>query len=726
MSGFPFRQQLDQFDCGPTCLLMVAEYYGRSIPRAELRRLCSVEKDGVSLLGISKAAEGIGMRSMAVRLSLQRLRSDVLLPAIIHWEGNHFVVVYRIGKRKVWLADPEQGIVVCSHEEFLEKWTADQNEGHVLVLEPQADFFQRQRPSENRRGWRFLLPYLSPHRRLIAQVCIGLTFGLLLQLVFPFLTQAMVDYGIGDRNLSFVYLFLIAQLVVSMSQTAEKVIRNWIFLHIGARVSISLVADFLQKLMRLPLAFFETRTPGDILQRVEDHTRVERFLTSNSIGVVFSMLSFVVFAIILGLYQWQLLLVFLLVTACSIGWIWLFLKRRRRYDGEEFTVDSQEQDCLVEMIHGASEIKVQGLEKSQRWSWESVAARGFRIDVKQLTLTQTQQIGSFLLDKLRFLILSFLSAKAVIEDEMTLGMMLATQYIVGQMTGPIDELLDFIYQAQDATISLERMEQIYEEEDESEPEDASITDFVSSDLLLEKVSFAYPGAVSSPVLQDLSLRIPERKVTAIVGASGCGKTTLIKLLLQLYPLSGGHIQVGEVPLNEIDKTAWRSRCGAVMQEGYIFSDTIEKNIATGDLAVDEAKIAAALAVASLGEFVEGLPDGLQTKIGREGRELSGGQTQRILIARAIYKDPDYVFFDEATAALDAASERSIMRQLPAFFQNRTVVVIAHRLSTVKNADKIVVLESGRVAEEGTHAELLQTRGNYYRLVENQLQLEQME
>lgn len=726
MSRFPFRQQLDQFDCGPTCLLMVAEFYGRSIPRAELRRLCSVEKDGVSLLGISKAAEAIGMRSMAVRLSPNRLKTDVLLPAIIHWEGNHFVVIYRIGKRKIWLADPEQGGVICSHEEFLKKWTTDGNQGHALVLEPEAEFFQRQRISDNRRGWRFLLPYLSPHRGLIVQVFIGLMFGLLLQLVFPFLTQAMVDYGIGDRNLSFVYLFLIAQLVVSMSQTAEKVIRNWIFLHIGARVSISLVADFLKKIMRLPLSFFETRTPGDILQRVEDQTGVERFLTSNSIGVVFSMLSFVVFAIILALYQWQLLLVFLLVTSCSIGWIWLFLKRRRRYDGEEFTVDSQEQDCLVEMIHGAAEIKVQGLEKTQRWSWESIAAKGFRVDVKQLTLTQTQQIGSFLLDKLRFVIISFLSAKAVIDDEMTLGMMLATQYIVGQMTGPIDELLDFIYQAQDATISLERMEQIYEEEDESEPEDAMIFDFMSGDLLLEKVYFAYPGAVSSPIFQSLSLRITEQKVTAIVGASGSGKTTLIKLLLQLYPLSAGNVHVGEVPLNDIDKTAWRSRCGVVMQEGYVFSDTIEKNIATGDLAVDEAKLSAALAVANLDEFVMGLPDKLQTKIGREGRELSGGQTQRILIARAIYRDPDYVFLDEATAALDAASERAIMRQLPTFFQNRTVVVIAHRLSTVKNADKIVVLEAGKIVEEGTHAELLEMRGNYYRLVENQLQLETLE
>jgi ATP-binding cassette subfamily B protein len=738
---FPVHRQLDGHDCGPTCLLMVAEYYGRRFSRDYLRGLCSIGKGGVSLLGISNAAERIGLRSMAVRISYDRLHREAALPCIVHWRGDHFVVVHRITPKKVWVADPERGLLVYSKEQFIAGWTGiepvrgketEEIKGIVLLLEVTPEFHESPleagaAPEKPQRSLWFFARYLSPHRKLVAQLFLGMFVGLLLELMFPFITQAVVDHGIGNLDMSLIYLFLAAQVMLSVSQTATGMIRSWIFLHVGSRIGISLVANFLQKLMRLPLSFFETRTAGDIMQRINDHDRVRRFLTSNSLNALFSIFSFIAFAAILALYQWTILAVFLGVTVLSVIWMAVFLKRRRAYDQFQFELDAKEQDRLVQLVHGAQEIKVHGLEKQKRWEWEELAARLFKLEVKWLTLKQLEGTGSFFLRKMRDVFISFLAAKAVIDGEMTLGMMLSTQYMVGQLSGPISDLMAFIHQAQDAGISLERMQQIYHEKDEESSSQLKLQHFPPNrSLTLNQVSFQYPGPKPVKVLDDLSLVIPEGKVTAIVGASGSGKTTLLKLLLGLHQPQQGGIYVANMPIDAFDNHAWRTRFGVVMQDGFIFSDTLARNIACGMGLIDQQRLRTAIEIANLQEFVRSLPEGLDTRIGADGRSLSGGQTQRVLIARAIYKDPEYVLFDEATSALDANNEHTILWNLSRFIEGRTVVVIAHRLSTVRNADQIVVMDGGRVVECGSHQQLIANRSRYYELVKNQLQLENLE
>lgn len=738
---YPIHRQLDGHDCGPTCLLMIADFYGRRFSKEYLRGLCSIGKGGVSLLGISNAAERIGMRTMAVKVTYNRLHQEMMLPCIVHWRGDHFVVVYKITSRKVWVGDPERGMMVYSRSQFLEGWLPDgtgthansnEGKGIVLMLEATPEFYEAPlepgaAPTKPDRGLWFFARYLSPHKRLLIQLMLGMLVGLVLELMFPFITQAVVDFGIGNMDMSLIYVFLAAQLMLSASQTATRMIRSWIFLHVGSRIGISLIANFLQKMLRLPLSFFETRTAGDIMQRIEDHNRVRRFLTSTSLGAIFSVLSFFAFAAILAMYQWTILAVFLGFTVVSVFWLVAFLKRRRTYDQQQFELNSKEQDRLVQLVNGAQEIKVQGLEKQKRWEWEELAARLFKLEVKWLTLNQVQGTGTFFISKLRDVLVSFLAAKAVIDGDMTLGMMLSTQYMVGQLSGPINELMEFIHEAQNARISLERMQQIYHEKDEENPSQVKLQHFPpNQSLSLNHVSFQYPGPKPVKVIDDLSLIIPEGKVTAIVGASGSGKTTLLKLLLGLHRPQEGGIHVGNMPLEAFDNHQWRSRFGVVMQDGFIFSDTLARNIACCMGLIDQQRLQAAIEIANLQDFARSLPEGLDTRLGVDGRSLSGGQTQRVLIARAIYKDPDYVLFDEATSALDANNEHKILWNLSRFIQGRTVVVIAHRLSTVKNADQIVVMDGGRIAETGTHLQLITNRGRYYELVKNQLQLENLE
>lgn len=738
---FPIHRQLDGHDCGPTSLLMVAEFYGRSFSKEYLRGLCSIGKGGVSLLGISNAAERIGLRTMAVKVDYKRLLQEVMLPCIAHWRNDHFVVVYKITPKKVWVGDPERGLIVYNREQFMDGWldnvsgrsfSGDEAKGIVLMLEATPEFYEAPleagaAPTKSDRGLWFFARYLSPHKKLFLQIFLGMFVGLVLDLMFPFITQAVVDYGIGNMDMSLIYVFLAAQLMLSTSQTATRMIRSWIFLHVGSRIGISLIANFLQKMLRLPLSFFETRTAGDVMQRIHDHDRVRRFLTSSSLSAVFSVLSFFAFATILAMYQWSILIVFLAFNVLGVLWMVVFLKKRRAYDQHQFELDAKEQDRLVQLVGGAQEIKVQGLEKQKRWEWEELAARLFKLRVKWLTLKQVEGTGSFFLSRMRSVLISFLAAKAVIDGDMTLGMMLSTQYMVGQLSGPINDLMSFIHKAQNARISLERMQQIYHEEDEENPAQLKLQHFPPNQtLFLNRVSFHYPGPKPVNVLDDLSLAIPEGKVTAIVGASGSGKTTLLKLLLGLHRPQQGSINVANMPLETFDNHQWRSRFGVVMQDGYIFSDSLARNIACCMGMIDQQRLQQAVELANLQEFIKELPEGLDTRVGPDGRSLSGGQRQRVLIARAIYKDPEYVLFDEATSALDANNEHKILWNLSKFIQGRTVVVIAHRLSTVKNADQIVVMDNGKIAEAGTHKELIANQGRYYELVKNQLQLENLE
>lgn len=718
-------------DCGPTCLRMIADHYGRHYTLETLRQRCYIGRDGVSLLGISEAAESIGFRSMGVHISFEQL-CEAPLPCIVHWHQNHFVVVYDINKKRniVKVDDPAQGKVKYTTEEFLSGWISTRNEGKdegvALLLETTPDFYAAEDEKPDKAKLSFVLQYLRPFKKLIVQLFLGMLLGTLLQLIFPFLTQSIVDYGIGNDNLNFVIVILIAQLTLYVAQTAVEFIRSWILLHISTRINISIISDFLMKLMRLPIRFFDTKLIGDLMQRIGDHSRIESFLTSTTLNTLFSFVNLIVFSIVLALYSLKLFTVFLVASVLYVLWIVLFLKKRKELDAKRFAQASAEQSNLFQLITGMQEIKLNNCERQKRWEWESIQAKLFRVSIKGLALSQYQQSGAFFINETKNILISFVSAASVINGDMTLGMMTAVQYIIGQLNSPINQMIGFIQSAQDAKISLERLAEIHNREDEEQStmynEQYALSkreDVISESLKIENLTFRY-NELSDNVLEDISLEIPSGKVTAIVGMSGSGKTTLVKLLLGFYPPTKGEIRVGGAKLESSRPSDWRARCGVVLQDGFIFSDTIARNIAVGEENIDSARLLEAVRVANIREMIEGLPLGYNTKIGQEGQGLSQGQRQRILIARAVYKNPDFLFFDEATNALDANNEHTIMENLEQFFNGRTVVVVAHRLSTVKNADKIVVLRHGKICESGTHAELVAQKGDYYELVRNQI------
>lgn len=720
-------KQPDAMDCGPSCLQMIAKYHGRHFTLQTLRDRCHITRAGVSLLGISDAAESIGFRSMGVKVAFDKLLNEQPVPFIAHWNQEHFVVVYKLECDRVWVADPAHGKVTYTREAFEKCWASTVAQGEArgicLLLEPTPDFYTTPDEKPNKAGFKFLFQYLKPHRKFVFQLILGLLVGSLLQLIFPFLTQAVVDVGINTRNINFIYLVLVAQLMLFVSRMSVEFIRSWILLHISTRINISLISDFLIKLMKLPIRFFDTKMTGDIIQRIEDHSRIERFLTGQTLSVLFSMVNLLLFGFVLAYYSFQILFVFMLGSGLYFVWVYLFMKKRRDIDYKRFAQMASEQGNLIQLIAGMQEIKLNNCEKQKRWEWERIQARLFRVNVQSLSLSQYQQLGGLFFNETKNIVITIMAAYAVVKGQMSLGMMLSVQYIIGQLNSPIDQMITFIHSAQDAKISLERLGEIHGKEDEESVQEEKLTELpMRKSLRLQNVTFQYEGPHSPKVLNNVTIPIPERKITAIVGTSGSGKTTLVKLLLGFYPPGSGNIKVGETGLNSFNQSWWRSRCGVVMQDGYIFSDTIARNIAVSDEYVDRKKLLYAVKVANLQEYVEGLPLGYNTKIGSDGVGLSQGQKQRILIARAVYKDPDYIFLDEATNALDANNEKVIMENLDQFFKGRTVVVVAHRLSTVRNADQIIVLEKGRVVETGSHYELVERNGAYFNLVKNQLEL----
>lgn len=732
MPKFQYTPQLDARDCGPACLHMISKHHGRQHNLALLREYCHITREGVSLLGISDAAEKIGFRTMGVKISYDKLANEVPLPCIAHWKQRHFVVVHAIGgkkKDKVKVADPAHGLLTYTKEEFLKGWASTREAGEemgvCLLLETTPDFFANEEEPIAKNNFRFLFSYLRPHRKLLGQLILGMLLGSLLQLIFPFLTQSVVDVGINTRDLNFITLVLIAQLVLFFSQTAIEFIRSWILLHISTRINISLISDFLIKLMKLPLGFFDSKMIGDLMQRIGDHSRIESFLTASSLQILFAVVNLIVFAVVLGIYSINILLVFLVGSLLYTLWVALFMKKRRELDFKRFAQMAGNQSNLIQMITGMQEIKLNNCEKQKRWEWEKIQARLFRVNIKGLALNQYQQAGATFFNQSKNILISFMAAYAVIQGEMTLGMMMAVQYIIGMMNAPVDQMIGFIRSAQDAKISLERLGEVHLREDEEplQVQSAKIQELgPEQDITLSGVSYQYDGPRSPLVLDNVNLKIPQNKVTAIVGASGSGKTTLLKLLLGFYKPVGGEIKVGPFRLENLSSKMWRSNVGAVMQDGFIFSDTIAGNISISDEYYDLNKMLHASRVANILEHIETLPLGFNTTIGQEGVGLSQGQKQRILIARAVYKNPQFIFFDEATNALDANNEKMIMEHLDEFFKGRTVVVVAHRLSTVKNADQIVVLEKGRIIEQGTHQELTLLKGSYFELVKNQLEL----
>ncbi|WP_291860448.1 peptidase domain-containing ABC transporter [Marinilabilia sp.] len=727
IDSFPFYNQPDIMDCGPVCLQMISKFHGRFYSIERLRNRSFLTREGVSLLGISEAAESIGFRSMGVKISFAQLEKESPVPFIAHWNQEHFVVVYKIEKNKVWVADPAHGKVTYTRDEFLKSWASTVKNGEsvgiCLLLEPTPEFYNMEEEPPDKSGFSFLFKYLRPHKKFIVQLALGLLVGSLLQLVFPFLTQAVVDIGVNTRNLNFIHLVLIAQLVLFVSRMSVEFIRSWILLHVSARINISLISDFLSKLMTLPVRFFDTKMTGDIIQRIEDHSRIEDFLTGQTLNVLFSMINLVLFGAVLAWYSMKIFVVFLIGSLLYFMWVWLFMKKRRDIDYKRFAQMSSEQSNLIQMISGMQEIKLNNCEKKKRWEWERIQAKLFRVSVQSLSLSQYQQLGGLFFNETKNIIITILAATAVVKGNMTLGMLVAVQYIIGQLNSPIDQMINFVHLAQDAKISLERLNEIHSKPNEEEARDNRLTEIAGRlDLHLQNVTFQYEGPHSPKVLNKVNLHIPEKKITAIVGTSGSGKTTLIKLLLGFYNPVDGEIKIGESNLGNFHQGWWRSKCGVVMQDGFIFSDTIARNIAVGDDDIDKKRLLYAVRIANIQDFIVGLPLGYNTRIGQEGVGLSQGQRQRILIARAVYKDPEYIFLDEATNSLDANNERVIMENLDLFFKGRTVVVVAHRLSTVKNADSIIVMENGCIIETGTHKDLVGASGAYFDLVKNQLEL----
>ena len=720
-------------DCGATCLRMVAKHFGKSYSLEKMRQLCFVTKEGVSLLGISEAAENIGFKSLGVKTNFEQLYTDAPLPFIAHWNQEHFVVVYKIKKKKslfgakddytVFIADPGAGKVKLTKEEFLKSWASDvidgEKQGIALLLETTPEFHNTEDEKINRKGFGFLWTYISKYKALI----LGLLLGSMFQLIFPFLTQSIVDYGINNRDVDFIYLILAGMLMLFFSQTVIGFIRSWILLHIGARVNISLISDFLLKLMKLPISYFDTKMTGDIMQRINDHHRIEQFLTASSLNIIFSVFNMILFGGVLYFYSSSIFLVFLTGSVLYILWIVLFLKKRKEIDYKQFNQSSQNQSKIVQLIAGMQEIKLNNSEKQKRWEWERIQAKLYKLSIKSLALQQWQTGGATFINQFTNIIITFLAAKLVIDGEVTLGMMLAIQYIIGQVNAPLLQMIGFIQSGQDAKLSLERLSEIHQKEDETDADLESIKELpLNKNLNFENVDFHYSGPQSDKVLDNINLKIEEGKITAIVGTSGSGKTTLLKLLMKFYEPTVGTLKIGNTLLKNINNKTWREKLGTVMQDGFIFSDTLAKNIAVGQEKIDKEKLLQAVQIANLEAYISGLPLGFNTKVGQEGIGMSQGQKQRLLIARAVYKNPEVMLFDEATNSLDANNEKIIMENLNNFYKNKTVLIVAHRLSTVKNADKIIVLEKGKIIEEGNHSDLTNLRGAYYKLVKNQLEL----
>ncbi len=727
---FQFYHQYDSMDCGPACLKMIARHYGKVYRLSTLREKCHITRDGVSLLGISDAAEDLGFRTLGVKITMEQLLHETPLPCIAYWSQNHFIVVYDVrqngNETLLYVADPAHGRIKLTVDEFSKSWLSTEEStscGVCLVMEPLPEFHLRDgdQPAGSRFG--FLLSYLHPHRKYMLQLLLGMVFGSFIQLAFPFLTQAIVDKGIRNQNLSFISLVLLAQLSLFLGLTLVEFIRGWVLLHISTRINIALISDFLIKIMKLPIGFFDSKMIGDLMQRITDHNRIQSFLAVSSLNIIFSTVTFILFGIVLLFYSTMIFLVFLTGSFLYAAWVYLFMKRRKEIDYLRFSRLSENQSALFQLITGMQEIKLQNCEKQKRWEWERIQAKLFKLSLKSLSLTQYQSVGAFFFIRTKDILITFLSAYLVIKGELTLGMMLAVQFIIGQLSNPVEQMVNFMREAQDAGISMERLEEINAHPEEENPQQPALRELPAErDIYVNNVDFQYEGPHSPFVLRELDLEIPAQKITAIVGSSGSGKTTLIKMLLGFYHPVKGSVLVGDTPLEKLSSSFWRSRCGAVMQEGFIFSDTIVRNIAMGDDEPDVEKLAHAIIMANLTDFIETLPLGTATKIGQDGTGISMGQKQRILIARAVYRNPEYIFFDEATNSLDALNERQIIENLNSFFRGKTVVIVAHRLSTVRNADQIVVLEKGSIIERGNHKTLTAAKGAYYNLVKNQLEL----
>ena len=713
--------------CGAACICMVCNYFGMKSTLEWIESYCKPMKDGISMKGLTDSARNLGFDAVAARVPTERLGS-LPLPAVLHWNQNHFVVLYKVSRKgeRYHIADPAKGKIKYSREEFGRHWestTVDGEPAGIAMFFDPIDTVEEPLPSRpKKRSFGFLLGYLRQYGRYFFQIGLGLLLGCLLQLVMPFLTQSIVDTGIKHSDMGFIWLVLLGELMIVTGRMSADFIRRWLLMHISMRINISLVSDFFIKLMNLPMSFFDTKLMGDLLQRIGDHSRVQNFLTNQVLGIVFTMLTFVIFGIVLYVYSSVIFLTFLVGSIVYGLWIVRFLGKRKLLDYELFELQAENQNRTYQFVTSMQEIKLQNCERRRRWEWEDTQATLFGVQMKAMKLQQAQEAGSIFINEVKNIVITVLAASAVINGQLTLGAMLAVQYIIGQLNSPVSQLMSFIYSVQDVKLSLERINEIHDGEKDETSEELAHSYAGEKSISFRNVDFKYNIYAYYKNLDGVSFDIPAGKVTAIVGASGSGKTTLIKLMLGYYPATSGCISVGGRDISEYNLRWWRRQCGVVMQDGVIFSESIARNIAVDDGPIDEERLLNAARIANIHDFAMELPLKYNTRIGADGRALSQGQKQRVLIARAVYRNPDFIFLDEATNALDAKNERSIVENLAEFYKGRTVVIVAHRLSTVKNADQILVVDGGKIAESGNHASLVEKKGVYYNLVRNQLEL----
>ena len=725
LKRFPVEYQMDSQDCGPASLKIIAKHFGKFYSLQLLRDRCGITREGVSLLDLSTGAESIGLRTLAIKCTINDIVNSIPLPAVIFWKDNHFVVVYGTDKKFVYVSDPAKGRVKYTHEEFRKGWyQKDENQGVLLAVEPMADFKDSKAEKEQRKNsFSTILKYFFPYKRNFTLVLIIMLVVTLLQGVLPFISKAVIDVGIKTSDVNFINMVLIGNVAILLSVMIFNVLRDWILMHITSRVNIALISDYLIKLMKLPVTFFENKLLGDILQCAQDHERIRNFVMNNSLALIFSTLTFVIFAIILLVYNAIIFYIFLAGSILYVLWVLLFLSIRKKLDWEYFELISKNQSYWVETVSAIQDIKIYNYEKYRRWKWEEIQARLYHVNKKVLTVTNAQNLGAQFIESIKNMGIVFFCAMAVIRGDITFGVMISTQFIIGMLNGPLIQFINFVVSGQYAKISFLRINEIRQLEDEDElltiganttivPQDKSIT--------LENIHFQY--TVNSPlVLRNVFLRIPENKITAIVGGSGSGKSTLLKLLVRLYKPTYGDIKIGGMNVNLINLRQWREMCGVVMQDGKTFNDTIINNIVLDDEHIDYEKLREVCRLAQIETEINEMPKGFETMIGENGRGLSGGQKQRLLIARALYRNPQLLFLDEATNSLDVINERKIVDALNGAFKNRTVIVVAHRLSTIRNADQIVVLDKGFIVEIGNHDTLMEKKGHYHALVSSQMQ-----
>lgn len=726
MRRFPLILQRDAIQCGVSCLQMICKYYGQSYSFEELEKICIPTVEGISLLGIKDAAEIVGFSTTCCQLSLNALKR-ISFPCILHWNQNHFVVLYKYKQGKFYIADPGIGKIKYLEKEFVKYWSFDcqnSNMGTCLLLVPTESFLNNiKKNKETSSSLEVVIGYIQQYKKYLAVIAMGLLAGCILEIILPFLTQAIVDIGIHKQDINLIFLILLGELMIVVGKTSIDFIRRWLLLHISVRLNLFLVSDFFIKLLRLPMYFFESKLIGDFMQRIGDHNRIQSFLTNQVLSLLFALVSFLVLGSVLVYYDIKIFVTFLIGSIVYGTWIALFLKERKIIDYKLFGLQAKNQDRTFQFITSIQEIKLQGCECRRRWEWEDNQADLFTVQMRSMKLQQTQEAGSIFINEVKNIVITVLAATAVIHGHMSLGAMLAVQYIIGQLNSPIEQLMSFVNSFQDVKLSLERINEIHKVKEE-ETNCNQLTEFQDADesIYINQIDFKYNHHSRKNTIENVTLCIPQGKVTAIVGASGCGKTTLLKLLLGFYPVIKGSVSIAGHNLNEYNIKWWRKHCGVVMQDGVIFSESISRNIAVGDEEIDVERLEQAARIANIHDYIMGLPLKYNTQIGRDGVGLSQGQKQRILIARAVYKNPAYIFLDEATNALDAKNEKAIVENLNEFYKGRTVVVVAHRLSTVKNADQIIVLDNGKVVETGNHASLIGKRGAYYNLVKNQLEL----